>query len=122
MSPNVEDLRNSNYLKQEDVEPPILATIDHWEEHNMAQDGKPAEMKYVLLFKENCKPMSLNYTNGSIIKQITGSGDLDDWAGTQIVLYKDPNISFGGKLVGGIRVRAPKNQAAQPVPDSEIPF
>ena len=27
----------------------------------------------------------------------------------QIVLYKD-EVSFGGKLVGGIRARAPKNQ------------
>jgi hypothetical protein len=26
------------------------------------------------------------------------------------VLYHDPNVSFGGKLIGGIRVRAPRKQ------------
>jgi hypothetical protein len=29
------------------------------------------------------------------------------------VLYNDPNVSFGGKITGGIRVRKPKNQAAR---------
>lgn len=46
-----------------------------------------------------------------------------------MVLYDDPNVSFGGKLVGGIRVRAARNQAAPksqpksaPQYDEEPPF
>jgi hypothetical protein len=47
------------------------------------------------------------------------------------VLYVDPNVSYGGKVVGGIRVRAPKKSAAAPPPpppvsddltDDDIPF
>jgi hypothetical protein len=29
------------------------------------------------------------------------------------VVYYDPNVEFGGKLVGGLRVRAPRNQPAR---------
>jgi len=35
--------------------------------------------------------------------------------GQQIVLYTDPNVAYGGKLVGGIRIRA-KRKAAAPTP------
>ena len=49
-----------------------------------------------------------------------------DWLGQQIVLYTDPNVSYGGKLVGGIRIRA-KRKAAAPAPkaddfDDPVPF
>ncbi len=62
-------------------------------------------------FQEVDKPCVLNSTNGQIIASITKSEDTDNWAGHKIVLYDDPNVSFGGKLVGGIRVRAPRNVA-----------
>ena len=62
------------------------------------------------------KPMVLNSTNGQIIAQITGSDDTDHWTGHKIVLYNDPNITFAGKLTGGIRARAPKNQPAKAAP------
>ncbi len=55
--------------------------------------------------------MVLNNTNAQIIAMILKSEETDDWIGKQIVLYDDPNVSFGGKLVGGIRVRAPRVKA-----------
>lgn len=120
--PSVDDLKQSNYLTQADVGKGLLVTISHWEEVNMAQDNKPKDMKYVLFFREDHKPMSLNYTNGSIIGQIAGTNDLDEWAGTKIVLFVDPSIMFGTKRVGGIRARAPKNQPSPSVlPDNEPP-
>jgi hypothetical protein len=30
------------------------------------------------------------------------------------VLYHEPNVEFGGDIIGGIRVRAPRNQSAKP--------
>ena len=45
----------------------------------------------------------MNSTNAELIGNITGSEDTDGWIGRKIVLYKDDNVSFGGKLVGGIR-------------------
>ena len=132
--PTVDDLKNSNYLTQKDVDPPVLATIDRWEKTNVAKDGAEPEMRFCLVFRELDKPMTLNVTNGQIIASIIGSPDFNDWCGHMIVLYKDPNISFGGKLVGGIRVRAPKagyskqqqisksQEMEPPVDDSDIPF
>ncbi len=78
----------------------------------MAKEGEPAEMKWALTFKDCAKPMILNTTNSQIIAQILKSEETDDWIGKQIVLFDDPNVSFGGKLVGGIRVRAPRIKAA----------
>lgn len=134
--PNVNDLTNSRFLKQDDCEPPVLVTIKDYELVNVAPADQKEDKKYVLHFEEDVKPLVLNKTNGSLISVITRSGDFDNWIGHKIVLFKDPSISFGGKLVGGIRVRAPRNQGAvkaaspQPGPDNsagpdldeEVPF
>lgn len=135
--PNIHDLKKSNFLTKNDVTPPKLATIRGYDEANVAKEGAPQEMRWVLHFDELDKPLVLNSTNGQIIAGITKSEDFEGWIGTKIVLYFDPNISFGGRLVGGIRVRAPKNQpTAAPKPtvqpaaaseteisgDPEVPF
>lgn len=115
--PSIHDLKKSNFLTRNDVNPPVLVTIDSYEEVNVAKEGAPQEMRWSLKFKELEKPLILNSTNGQIIAGITKSENFDGWLGHKIVLYDDPNISFGGKLVGGIRVRAPRNQpAAKPAP------
>ena len=109
-------IKESKYLKKEDCGKGILVTIQEVTQENVAKQGDPEELKFCLWFQESEKPLVLNSTNGNIIAQITGEEDTDNWAGHKIVLYHDPNIQFAGKLVGGIRVRAPKNQPAQPKP------
>ena len=97
---------------------------------NVAKEGADPEMKWCLTFQEIDKPLVLNATNVQLCEQILGSDDTDDWQGKRIVLYTDPNVSFQGKLTGGIRVRAPKPSAAPPPPapvadsltDDDIPF
>lgn len=118
---NVHSLKESKYLKKEDCLKPILVTITGSEEVNLAMDGKPADLKWTLTFKETEKPLVVNSTNGQILAAIFGSDESDDWIGKKIVLYNDPNITFQGKLVGGIRVRAPKGQAAsEPKPNVNV--
>ena len=115
--PNVSQLKKSNFLTQNDCDPPILVTISGWSEKNVAQAGADPDERICLHFTEHEKPLVLNSTNGNIIAAITGTGEIEDWTGTKIVLYKDPTIQYAGKIVGGIRVRAPKNQqAAKPNP------
>jgi len=115
---NVEDLRDSKFLTQNDVDPPVLATITGSRKFDVSLDSEEPRIKWTLSFRELEKPLVLNMTNGQIIAAMVGSDNSDDWIGRQIVLYKDPNVSFAGKLVGGIRCRAPKNQPApsQPSP------
>ena len=122
------DLRTSKYLKKEDVGQGMLVTISSVAKENVALDGAEPEMKMIVHFTESEKPLVLNSTNGQLIAQITGATtDLENtWVGKKVVLYVDPSVSYGGKLVGGIRVRAPKPgsvQAATAAPAEDgLPF
>ncbi len=135
--PNINAIRESNFLKRSDVGKGVLVTISGCSQENVAKAGAPEEMKWCLLFNEFEKPMVLNSTNAQLCAQALGSEETDDWIGKQIVLYDDPSVSYGGKLVGGIRVRASrKSQPAQatpkpapapeppqdPGPDADVPF
>lgn len=111
-SMNVAALKQSNFLTRNDVGKGMLVTIDRLTQENVAKAGAPEELRWCLHFLECEKPMVLNSTNGQIIASITKSDETDHWRGHKIVIYDDPNVSFGGKLVGGIRVRAPRNQPA----------
>src|SRR6266446_3361481 len=124
---HISELKESNYLTKHDVEPPKLVTIKgDLKQENLAMEGKPEDLKWVIRFHETDKPMVLNSTNGQLIAMAVGSENSEDWNGKQVVLYNDPNVSFQGKLVGGIRVRAPKKNKqgnvlppAQQVEDEE---
>lgn len=107
---SINDLKSSKFLKKEDVGEGALFTIMAVKQENVAKEGAPEEMKWTLHFQETDKPMVLNSTNGQIIAQFTGISENIEvgWVGKQVVAFSDPTISFGGKLVGGIRVRAPK--------------
>ena len=50
------------------------------------------------------KPLVLNATNAKTMKKITGSGFIEDWAGFNVRLYIDANVSMMGEKVGGVRV------------------
>jgi len=119
--PSVNDLKRNRFLTQKDIGRPVLATINAYKEVNVAMEGAEPDERYVLFFKELEKPLVLNSTNGQIIAAITGSDEFDNWIGHKIVLYVDPNVSFGGKLVGGIRCRAPRTKIPpeQPIKKSQ---
>jgi len=109
------DLKNSRFLTKDDCDPPIKVTISHVEQTNVAPADSKPEARWVVHFQQSdVKPMVLNTTNGQSIAAITGSDESDGWMGAEIVCYCDPNVSFGGKLIGGIRVRAPKKAAPKP--------
>lgn len=106
------EMIESKYLKKDDVGEGVLATVDSLERKNVAQEGKPAENKWLMHFRELEKPLILNSTNIQLCEHIFESDDTDDWIGHKIVLYDDPSISFAGKLTGGIRVRKPRTKPA----------
>ncbi len=113
---HINQLKESNYLKKEDCDPAILVTIKgDLTQENLAMEGKPEEKKWLIHFEELEKPMVLNSTNAQLIAMAVGSENSEDWSGKQIVLYNDPNVSFQGKLVGGIRVRVRAPKSKQPV-------
>lgn len=117
--PNISEMRESKFLKKEDVGRGSLGTISGVTQMNVAMEGAGKEMKWCLTFSEIDKPLVLNQTNIQLCAQICGSEDTDHWIGKQVVLYTDPNVSYQGKLIGGIRLRAPKQtHTPAPVPVS----
>lgn len=109
--PTIADLKKSKYLQKSDVTPPVLVTISGYRQENVAKEGEPAEDKWLLTFSELDKPMVMNSINGELIAQALGDEDFDGWISKKIVLYVDPNVQMAGKIVGGIRCRAPKKPA-----------
>lgn len=113
---HINQLKDSKYLKKEDCGPGILVTIKALTEEDIAMEGAAPDIKWLLHFHEPVKPLILKTTNAQLIAQITKSEETDHWPGHKIVLYNDPTVPMSGKLVGGIRIRAPRNQAPKPAP------
>ena len=114
----------SKFLKKEDIDPAKLVTIKAIRQANVGQDDGPEELKWTMQFREVDKPLVMNSTNIQLCTKALGTDETDDWIGKQIVLYNDPNVSFAGKITGGIRIRAPKKNGAPPPTeaDEDIPF
>lgn len=107
---HISKMTESKYLKQEDVgEDGKLVTIESLARTNVAREDDDPEFKYVMYFRETPKPLVMNATNIQLCARACGSDETDEWVGKRIVLYADPNVSYAGKLVGGIRIRQPKN-------------
>ena len=110
------ETKESKFLKKEDVGIGKLFTIRSYERANVAQEGKPQQMKWIVYFKEAEKGFVANWTNRQLIAKAVGTDEMDDWTGKQVVLYDDPSVTYGGELTGGIRCRAPKNTQSGNVP------
>lgn len=130
-------MMGGKYLKKDDCDPLLLLTIKEFVEENVAGSDQPEERKWVMRFSDSEKGLVMNTTNLQLAAIAFGSQDTDDWIGRQIVCFNDPSVSFGGKVTGGVRVRAPKKKAAskpvvpqepdgRPVPfddmDDDVPF
>lgn len=106
--PRLSQIRDSKYLKKDDVGGGIQATIFKFEEANVAMENQAEEMKWLVYFRDLEKPLVLNSTNAQAIAEIFGIDELNDSIGKKVVLYTDPGVQFAGKRVGGIRIRAAK--------------
>jgi hypothetical protein len=108
--PRVNDMIESKYLKQSDAPDPVIVTVSKIGRINIAKEGDPPEEKWAVRFREFNKPMLLNSTNIKLLEKACGSDDTDEWIGKEVILYTDDSVSFGGQVVGGLRIR--KQQAA----------
>ena len=100
-APNANDFIGGNYLKKEDVDGAITATLtDVWSEAVLNAGRK----KLVVSFREFEKPLILNKTNINRFVRIFGTGDTKSWRGP-VTLYVEPGVEYAGRVVGGIRVR-----------------
>lgn len=105
----------SKFLTKEDVgEAGKNLTIHSFEQQEVGTENEK-ETKYVIVWQQaDYKPMVLNKENGNRLKLIAKTDDTDLMIGQTVNVYNDPFVAFGGKTVGGIRIRAAVSAVARP--------
>tara|TARA_R110000764_G_scaffold210625_1_gene296605 strand:- start:660 stop:1025 length:366 start_codon:yes stop_codon:yes gene_type:complete len=118
-------ISTGKYLRRESVSPEgqthqVIRCVE--EEINSADGG--SELKWIL-YMSDLKPLIMNATNIRRCISALGGSQTDSWVGQSLVLYDDAEVEFGGKVVGGVRVRAvPKAKAKSkdPIDKDAVPF
>ena len=104
------EMIDSKYLKQSDVEDDMTVKVEKVGKANVAREGDEPEYKWLIRFEGIKKPMVLNSTNIKRLAKACDSDDTDEWIGKTVVLYVDPDVEFGGNVVGGLRIKAAKKE------------
>ena len=107
----LDDMLESKYLKQSDVDGETLVTCVGVKRVNVAKEDEAQELKWIVKWAEFPKPMVINATNIKRLFKYLGN-DTDEWKGGTVILYVDPDIEFGGKVTGGLRVKQASGKAA----------
>jgi len=110
---NINDVFGGGFLKAEDLKGASPRVKISRVEIKDFDDGK----KLIIHFEGKDKALVCNKTNASIIEEVLGSADTDDWEGKRITLTTK-KVEFQGKLVPAIRVvledTAPPKPKAEP--------
>ena len=119
----------SKYLAKEDVGEAGLDLTIRGFKREVVEGDNGDEDKIVLYFAEpNVKPMILNRTNSSRIAVATGCKTAGETRGKVVNVFNDPYVEFGGKIVGGLRIRKAQGNTSAPPPaakpelDDDLPF
>tara|TARA_R100001086_G_scaffold211513_1_gene127492 strand:+ start:61 stop:438 length:378 start_codon:yes stop_codon:yes gene_type:complete len=122
-------ISTGKYLKRESVtaEGEVHKVIKCVEEEINSSDGG-SETKWIL-YLSDLKPLIMNATNiRRCLAAFGGDSETDNWHGRQIVVYDDDSVEFGGKVVGGVRLRAvpakskSKAKSKKATDEDEMPF
>jgi hypothetical protein len=115
--PKIDDMipTKTNYLRKEDVgEAGVDLGIKSFHTEDVGNDGEK-ESKLVMSFTNPAyKGMIVNKENGSRLKITLKTDDTDLMIGRVINVYSDPFVAFGGKTVGGLRIRPARTTEARP--------
>lgn len=132
--PKTSEMFSGSYLKASDIGRSRAGVVIE----DVVQEQLGKDEKWVLRFKGKEKGLVLNKTNASILEEVLGSDDTDDWVGKRITLYST-KVEFQGKRVDAIRVSddprdypkrekaksEPKDETAAPefqADDDDVPF
>ena len=90
-----------------DVTLPIVEVKGLSPEFKFENGRKLGKEMLVLMFKtrKGLKGLRLNKTNLRAMQRLYGN-KTKDWPGKSVTMYSDPDVKFGGKVVGGVRIRA----------------
>ncbi len=101
------EIATSRFYSQEDVETPKTLTIKDADKVEVTEPTGEKKRVAVLVFAEpDSKYIRLTTTIFDTLAEMFGGTKTTDWIGKKVELYRDPNVMFGSKKVGGVRVRA----------------
>lgn len=108
--PKVSQMIVSKFITHVDVERPVIVTVRTLSLEKVGREDDD-EQRWIMWFNELKKGLRLNVTTLRVFEAAYGD-DSDRWIGRRVKLYWDPAVQFGGKLVGGVRVRLSMAAAA----------
>ena len=97
----------SKYLGTGDVDGDLTVRISDVCMCDLQSQEGGTKSKPVIYFGHADKPLVLNRTNWDSIESLYGP-NTDGWIGKQITLFVDPDIRYGDRQTGGIRIRPEK--------------
>ena len=105
-SDSFDSLLPSKFLKQDDVETPLVLTIAGYEAGKL-KDQKTGEDQPAtfVLFEETDKRVVFKTWTAEALKDLFPAGKSSS-IGQKVTVYRDPKVMMGGKKVGGVRFKA----------------
>ena len=100
-------LGSGHYLKKEDLSEPIDTELLWVKAETVTAPGKDTTTRLVAYFEGLSKGLVLNMANCETLADITGTDDPNEWKDVAVQLIVDPEVTYGGKKTGGIRMRIP---------------
>jgi hypothetical protein len=97
----------SQYLKKEDLSDPVDTELLWVKEEKVTAPRKDTTTRLVAYFEGLSKGLVLNTANCETLAEVTGTDDPNEWKDVALQLYVDPDVTYGGKKIGGIRIRKP---------------
>jgi hypothetical protein len=122
------DAHPGRFLANTDFMEDTLATIREIAHETVMDDGESVPVW--VMYLQNPSNANLDISRGirgapmkfDMVAQITGEPDSDNWAGHEIVIYRDPNQrNPQGVVTGGIKFRAVKRSAPATVEEPPPP-
>ncbi|HEY2119006.1 MAG TPA: hypothetical protein VGH37_07465 [Candidatus Acidoferrum sp.] len=111
---------DAQYLKKEDLSDPVDTELLWVREEKVTAPGKGAKTRLVAYFEGLSKGLVLNTANCEILAEMTGTDDPNQWKDVALQLYVDPDVKYGGKKTGRIRIRKRGTvPVSNPVPVTE---
>ena len=102
----------AQYLKKEDLSDPVDTELLLVKEEKVTTPGKGTTTRLVAYFEGLSKGLVLNTANCETLFEITGTDDPNEWKDVPLQLYVNPDVKYGGKKTGGIRIRKPGTSTA----------
>jgi hypothetical protein len=104
------ELSNKRFFGTDDVrEQAVVATIKGFGREEMEDNDGGTQKVSVMHLEGQDRAVILKTTTLNTLKDLFGTPN--EAVGKPIELYFDPSVSFGGKRVGGLRLRSPGSSA-----------